>query len=79
MIHLSSEFNEDDIPQMCCLMDKEISLKMLYENKVWAKQEVDKMLKNVCMVALGDIMDQVNTKIIGDEKHTDINQISTLV
>jgi hypothetical protein len=60
-------------------MDKEISLKMLYENKIWAKQEVDKMLKNVCMVALGDIMDQVNTKIIGDEKHTDINQISTLV
>jgi hypothetical protein len=56
-------------------MDKEISLKMLYD-KVWAKQEVDKMLKNVCMVALRDIMDQVNTKIIGGEIHTDINQIS---
>ncbi|KAK2404504.1 hypothetical protein QL285_053837 [Trifolium repens] len=79
MIHSSSEFNEDDIPQMCCLMDKEISLKMLYENKVWAKQEVDKMLKNVCMVALGDIMDRVNMKIIGDEKYNNANQISTIV
>jgi hypothetical protein len=60
-------------------MDKEISLKMLYENKVWAKQEVDKMLKNVCMVALGDIMDRVNMKIIGDEKYNNANQISTIV
>jgi hypothetical protein len=60
-------------------MDKEISLKMLYENKVWAKQEVDKMLKNVCMVALGDIMDRVNMKIIGDdEKYNNANQISTI-
>jgi hypothetical protein len=79
MIHSLSEFNEDDIPQMCCLMDKEISLKILYENKVWAKQEVDKMLKNVCMVALGDIMDQVNMKINGDEKSNIVNQISTIV
>ncbi|KAK2362121.1 hypothetical protein QL285_087210 [Trifolium repens] len=79
MIHLSFEFNEDDIPQMCCLMDKEISLKMLYENKVLAKQGVDMMLKNVCMVALGDIMDQVNMKIIGDEKYNNVNQISTIV
>jgi hypothetical protein len=79
MIHSSFEFNEDDIPQMCCLMDKEISLKMLYEIKVLAKQGVDMMLKNVCMVALGDIMDQVNMKIIGDEKYNNVNQISTIV
>ncbi|GAU32317.1 hypothetical protein TSUD_43590 [Trifolium subterraneum] len=75
MIHSSIEFNEDDIPQMCCLMDKDISLKMLYENKVFAKQGVDTMLKKVCMVALGDIMDQVNMKIIGDQKYNDVNQI----
>ncbi|WJX14134.1 hypothetical protein P8452_04436 [Trifolium repens] len=79
MIHSSFEFNEDDIPQMCCLMDKEISLKMLYEIKVLAKQGVDMIRGNVCMVALGDIMDQVNMKIIGDEKYNNVNQISTIV
>ncbi|XP_045798035.1 uncharacterized protein LOC123892274 [Trifolium pratense] len=80
MIHSSFEFNEDDIPQMCCLMDKEISLKMLYENKILAKKMVDMMLKNMCMVVLGDIMDKVNTKIIGDdEKYNNVNQISTIV
>jgi hypothetical protein len=33
----------------------------------------------VCMVALGDIMDRVNMKIIGDEKSNIVNQISTIV
>ncbi|XP_045819650.1 uncharacterized protein LOC123913089 [Trifolium pratense] len=76
MIHSSIEFNEDDIPRMCYLIDKEFSLKMLYENRAFAKEGVNMMLKNVCMVALGDIMEQVNMKIIGDEN---VNQISTQV
>ncbi|XP_045822285.1 uncharacterized protein LOC123915186 [Trifolium pratense] len=68
MIHSSFEFNEDDIPQMCCLVDRKISLKMLYENKILVKQGVNMMLKNVCMMILGDIMNQVNMKIIGDRE-----------
>ncbi|KAF3439684.1 hypothetical protein FNV43_RR17962 [Rhamnella rubrinervis] len=47
-----------DIPLIQCLMEKEISLQFFYENRAHACQEVARIVKDVCVRALADIMQQ---------------------
>lgn len=58
--------DDDDLPLMHKIIDKNISLKMLYENKVWATQGVAKVLKEVCERAFGDIIQEVNKRVLGE-------------
>ncbi|KEH39394.1 hypothetical protein MtrunA17_Chr2g0327301 [Medicago truncatula] len=53
-----SYYEENDIPLLQSLMDKEISLKFFLENRVEAIRGVEKTEKEVCMRALSDIMQQ---------------------
>ncbi|KAJ0090274.1 hypothetical protein Patl1_13588 [Pistacia atlantica] len=52
----SSENN--DIPLMQCLMEKEISLRFFYDNRLNAIQGVAKIASDVCIRAVTDIMQQ---------------------
>lgn len=47
-----------DIPLMQCLMEKEISLQFFHENRVHAGEELARIVKDVCVRALADIMQQ---------------------
>ena len=55
---LSYSFEGVDIPLLQNLMDKEISLQFLYENRVEALEGVAKMVQEVCVRAFTDIMQQ---------------------
>ncbi|XP_061361701.1 uncharacterized protein LOC133305481 [Gastrolobium bilobum] len=57
---LTSSFSSEgsDIPLLHSLMEKEISLQFLYEKRVDAIQGVAKMMQDVCVRALTDIMQQ---------------------
>ncbi|XP_015889009.3 uncharacterized protein LOC107423877 [Ziziphus jujuba] len=47
-----------DIPLIQCLMEKEVSLQFFHQNRLHANQEIKRILKEVCIRALKDIMQQ---------------------
>lgn len=53
-----SSFENSEIPLLQSLVDKEISLQFLYENRVSALQGVAKEMQDVCVRAFTDIMQQ---------------------
>lgn len=54
----SSSYENSEIPLLQSLVDKEISLRFMYENRVMALQGVAKALQDVCVRAFSDIMHQ---------------------
>ena len=57
-----ASFEGNDIPLTRSLVDKEISLQILYENRSFAVQGVTKILDDVCVRALSDIVQQVKVR-----------------
>ncbi|ESW26574.1 hypothetical protein PHAVU_003G130800 [Phaseolus vulgaris] len=53
-----SSFENSEIPLLQSLVDKEISLQFLYENRISALQGVAKVMQDVCVRAFTDIMQQ---------------------
>ncbi|CAJ1940506.1 unnamed protein product [Sphenostylis stenocarpa] len=71
----SSSFENSEIPLLQSLVDKEISLQFLYENRVSALQGVAKLMQDVCVRAFTDIMQQAiirnsNDKVVEAQKMT---------
>ncbi|PON55584.1 Rho guanine nucleotide exchange factor [Trema orientale] len=54
----SYDININDIPLIQCLMEKEITFKFFNDNRPNAAQEVAKIVNDVCVRALTDIMQQ---------------------
>ncbi|WVZ12925.1 hypothetical protein V8G54_017455 [Vigna mungo] len=66
-----SSFENSEIPLLQSLVDKEISLQFLYENRVSALQGVAKEMQDVCVRAFTDIMQQA---IIRNSNDRVVNQ-----
>lgn len=59
---ISSLFEGNGIPLLCSLVNKEISLEILYENRMRAVQGMQKIMHDVCFRALIDIVHQVEMR-----------------
>ncbi|RDX75871.1 hypothetical protein CR513_44204, partial [Mucuna pruriens] len=64
--NIITPLESSEIPVLQSLVDKEISLQFLYENRVNALQGVAKMVQEVCVRAFTDIMQQAMTRNLNE-------------